>query len=92
MNKYDSLKIAFSLLLAIALSISGVMLYEELQPDMADREKVKAWAHQTYGEDRVDKVVVDNLGGASIILENGTLVEYPGDANVTMNVSGEVVG
>jgi len=75
---------------ALAFALSGV--YVAMQPDLADREKVEAWAHQTYGEEQVDSIVIDNHGGAVAVLKNGTWVEYPGDANVELKVSGEVMG
>jgi len=89
-NKIMNAVVVIAVAATLAFGLTHV--YIAMQPDLAEKEKVKAWAHQTYGQEAVKRVVLDNLGGASVVLSNGTWVEYPGDANVQLNTTAEVVG
>jgi len=95
MKPVDSLTV-----IPIAFAVTIVLLAVLLQFGFIDdadfalnQQQIEKYAEQTYGDD-VAAINITGYGEAMIHLENGTMVRYPGheDADVQLNVSGEVVG
>jgi len=92
MTGHDWVGIGVLLVTLAIVAFLGMQVYDA-QKEELNQQQIEQYAEQTYG-DNVTAINITGDGEAMIYLENGTMVRYPGheDADVSLNVTAEVVG